>query len=55
VNCGVSGVGAFLARAPESLYIRLMISRSQAIATSVATLPASFPLAGLLLLRVRAR
>jgi hypothetical protein len=55
VNGGVSGAWAFLARAPESPYIRLMISRSQAIATSVAILPASFPLAGLLLLRVRAR
>jgi hypothetical protein len=51
---GVSGIWAFLARAPESIYIRSMISRSQAIATSVATLASSLPLAGLLL-RVRAR
>jgi hypothetical protein len=51
----VSGAWPFLARAPESLYIRHMISLSQDIATSVATLPASLPLAGLLLLRVRAR
>jgi hypothetical protein len=51
----VSRAWPFLARAPESLYIRPMISLSQAIATSVAILASSLSLAGLLLLRVRAR
>jgi hypothetical protein len=50
----VSGAWRFLARAPESLYIRPMISLSQATATPVAILASSLSLAGLLL-RVRAR